>query len=143
MGQRELAERLIAQRLPGLAANASVFEALLRYFGDTPAIPTDLSDLKEFLAGDSLYRVIRVTGESLRECAITLVDQHPECTGARGMLRYYEAGPDFLWAECEAAETLLGDALTLDVYEWQPDSFTLFTVPSPGARALVAILAFA
>ena len=142
MGQREQAERLIAQRLPGLAQNALVYEALLRYFGDAPAIPTDLSDLKQFLAGDSLYRVIRVSAPSLRDCAIALVDQHPECTGARGMLRYYEAGPDFLWAECEAAETLLGDALTLDVYEWEPDSFTLFSVPESGARSLIAILAF-
>lgn len=142
MTQREKAIRLIADKLPSLAGNTGVYDSLLRFFDDTALINTDLGDLQAFLRGECLYRVIKTNGKTLYECALDLVDNHPECTSARGMLRYYEAGPEFWWGECEQAETVLGNALTLDIYDWSPDSFTLFNDVPKGHRRLVAILAF-
>jgi len=136
------AERIIAQKLPGLQSNQPVYDALLRFFGDGALIATDLSDLDSFLRPDSLYRAIRVQGNTLQACALALLDNYPECTSARGMLRCYEVGPDFWWGECEVAETELGNALTLDIYDWSPDSFTLFNDAPKGTRALIVILAF-
>jgi hypothetical protein len=83
--------------------------------------------------------VIQVTAPSLRGCALALIDDYPECTAARGMLRYYETPAEMPWTDCEAAEIVLGDALTLDVYDWKPDAFTLFS-SSDKTCALTAIL---
>jgi hypothetical protein len=142
MGQRAQAIERIAKLLPSLQGNQPVYEALLRFFDDDALIAADLADLDTFLQGECLYRVIRTAGPTLRACAIDLVDNHPESTAAKGMLRLYETSERFSWNDCEAAENIVGNALTLDIYAWSPDGFTLRNDGAPGPCALLAIIAF-
>lgn len=134
--------QLLLQKSPGLEANPVVFQAIQTFFQDTALIDTHLADLRLLLKGNCLFRVQICRGSTLYECALDLIDNHPECLGARGMLRYYRTPEQFQWQDCEKAETELGNALTLDTYAWQPDSFTLFNDAAQEQCELVCILAF-
>jgi hypothetical protein len=119
-----------------------VFQELLAFFAEGAKIAPDMHDLSSFLAPHRVYRVIRIREKSFKDCAYKLVDDFPEFTRACGMLRYYRSPGDVYWTEVEKAENILSDAMTMDVYGWTPDAFTLFEDALPGTYELVVILAF-
>lgn len=105
----------------------------------------------KFLGRKRLFRVIRLQGESYKDCVYQLIDDHPESMEALGMLRYYKApaGP-VRWEDVEAAEIAMGKELTVNAYGWMPDAWTLFESDNAGAaqadtaktHQMVAIRAF-
>jgi len=88
-------------------------------------IETNIADLKELLHHKTI-KIHKTSAETFKECVYNLLDSFPELTSAKGILRFYEATPNFDWQECEKAEIVLGDALARDIYSWQPDFWTLF-----------------
>lgn len=146
---------LIKKLSPLMAEDSEVFQELAIYFGDGAKVHVDRSDLSKFLGRKRLYRVIRLVGESYKDCAYQLIDDHPEALEALGMLRYYKA-PDarIQWAEIEAAEIAMGKELTMNAYGWAPDAWTAFEGDAPnnatdsdgaensGKHQLTAIIAF-
>lgn len=133
---------MIQQLEPNLQKDSAVFLELKTFFGNLAQIEPDLADLKNFLTSKSLYRVIRVSGKSFRDCAYRLVDDFPEFSTARGMFRCYKTPEDFSWTEVEAAEKIISDTLIFDVYGWSPDAFTLIQSPAETEYSLSTILAF-
>jgi hypothetical protein len=119
------AQDLIAKMCPKLVENRAVYEAILQFYSDAALIETNIADLKELLKHKTI-ELRKTSAETFKECVYNLLDSFPEFTSAKGMLRYYEATPNFDWQECEKAEITLGDALTQDIYGWQPDFWTLF-----------------
>jgi len=119
------AQDLIAEIWPGLTENRPVYETILRLYSDGALIETNLADLKELLEHKTL-KIHKINAETFKECVHNLLDSFPELTSAKGILRFYEVAPDFDWQECEKAEIALGEALTKDIYGWQPDFWTLF-----------------
>ena len=119
------AQDLIAEIQPKLTENRPVYETILQLYSDGALIETNLADLKELLKHKTII-IHKTSAETFKECVYNLLDSFPELTSAKGMLRCYEAAPDFDWQECERAEIALGDALTQDIYGWQPDFWTLF-----------------
>jgi len=119
------AQDLIAEMQPKLAENRVVYECILQLYSDGALIETNLADLKDLLMHKTIKTHI-TRAESFKECVYNLLDSHPELTASKGMLRFYEAKPNFDWQECEKAEIALGEALTKDTYGWQPDFWTLF-----------------
>jgi hypothetical protein len=120
-----LAQDLIAKTCPKLMENRDVYEAILQFYSDGALIETNITDLRELLKHKSI-ELKKTSAETFKECVHNLLDSFPEFTSAKGMLRYYETMPGFDWQECEKAEIALGDALTQDIYGWQPDFWTLF-----------------
>jgi hypothetical protein len=119
------AQDLIAKTHPEIAENRSVYEAILQFYSDSALIETDIRDLIELLE-NKIITVHKTSAETFKECVFNLLDEFPELTTAKGMLRYYETSPNFDWLECEKAEIAFGTALTQDIYGWQPDFWTLF-----------------
>jgi hypothetical protein len=119
------AQDLIAKTRPELVENRLVYEAILQFYSDNALIETHIADLKELLKHKTI-KTCKTNANTFKECVYNLLDEFPELTTAKGMLRYYEAAPNFKWQECENAEIAIGDALTLDIYGWQPDFWTLF-----------------
>jgi len=119
------AQDLIAEIQPKLAENRLVYETILHLYSDGALVETNLADLKELLKHKTI-EIHKTSAETFKECVYNLLDSFPELTAAKGMLRCYEAMPNFDWQECEKAEIALGDALTQDIYGWQPDFWTLF-----------------
>jgi len=119
------AQDLIAEIQPKLAENRLVYETILQLYSDGALIETNLADLKDLLM-HKIIKIHKTSAETFKECVYNLLDSFPELTSAKGILRFYEAKPDFDWQECEKAEIALGDALARDVYNWQPDFWTLF-----------------
>ena len=119
------AQDLIAEILPGLAENRPVYESILQLYSDGALIETNIADLKELLHHKTI-KIHKTSAETFKECVYNLLDSFPELTSAKGILRFYEATPNFDWQECEKAEIVLGDALARDIYSWQPDFWTLF-----------------
>ncbi|MCK9182634.1 MAG: hypothetical protein M0P13_07125 [Fibrobacteraceae bacterium] len=115
---------------------------LMAFFGEGARIVPNLQDLREFLAPRRLYKVVKISESSFEKCAYALVDNFPECTRALGMLRYYRSPGEVYWEDIERAENIIAESLTMDVYGWEPDAFTLFETAEPGHYELVAILAF-
>lgn len=136
------AEELIRARSPFLDRESAVFVELLRFFGSEARIATNLCDLREFLAPKRLYKVVRVSATSFMKCAYALVDDHPECLGALGMLRYYVSPGKIYWQDIEKAENVLSDAFVTDAYDWTPDAFTVFEDPNVQDFSMTAIVAF-
>jgi len=135
------AQDLIAEMQPKLAENRLIYENILQLYSDGALIETNLADLKDLL----MHKTIKIhitKAETFKECVYNLLDSFPELTTAKGMLRCYEARPNFDWKECEKAEIALGEALTQDVYGWQPDFWTLFEKKDlESACVLTAIVA--
>ena len=133
---------LIKKHSPFMEEDSEVFRELATFFGQGSKIDVHHGDLSKFLGRKRLYRVIRLKGESYKDCVYQLVDNHPESMDALGMLRYYKApqGP-VRWEEVEAAEIAMGKELTMGAYAWQPDAWTLFE-GGDAQHELVAILAF-
>jgi len=119
------AQDLIAEIQPELTENRPVYETILRLYSDGALIETNLADLKELLKHKTL-KIHKASAETFKECVYNLLDTFPELTSSKGILRYYEAVPNFDWQECEKAEIAFGEALTQDIYGWQPDFWTLF-----------------
>ena len=143
---------LIKKLSPFLDESSEVFRELSVFFGEGGKIEVHHGDLQKFLSRKRLYRVIRLRGESYKDCAYQQVDDHPESMEALGMLRYYKApaGP-IHWEHVEAAEIAIGKELTTNPYGWAPDAWTLFehsesesspVQGSTGDHEMVAILAF-
>jgi len=119
------AQDLIAEMQPKLAENRVIYEGILQLYSDGALIETNIADLKDLL-GHKTIKIHVTRAETFKECVYNLLDSFPELTSAKGMLRCYEAKPNFDWQECEKAEIALGEALARDVYNWQPDFWTLF-----------------
>ena len=142
---------LIKKFSPLLDESSEVFRELATFFGEGSKIDVHHGDLSKFLGRKRLYRVIRLQGESYKDCVYQLIDDHPESMDALGMLRYYKApaGP-VRWEDVEAAEIAMGKELTVNAYGWMPDAWTLFESEGTGAvqpdmaktHQMVAILAF-
>ena len=138
---------LIKKLSPLMEEDSEIFRELATFFGQGAKIEVHHGDLSKFLGNRRLYRVIRLKGESYKDCVYQLVDNFPESMEALGMLRYYKApaGP-VRWEEVEAAEIAIGKELTMAAYGWMPDAWTLFEKGADHANAgeheLVAILAF-
>jgi hypothetical protein len=133
---------LIKKLSPFLDESSEVFRELAFFFGPGSKIEVHTGDLSKFLGRRRLYRVIRLKGESYKDCVYQLVDEHPESMEALGMLRYYKApaGP-VRWENVEAAEIAIGKELTTNAYGWAPDAWTLFENEAD-SHEMVAILAF-
>ena len=69
---------LIKKLSPFLEEDSEVFRELAVFFGEGAKIQTDIGDLSRFLGRRRLYRVIRFTGKSYKDCVYQLVDDHPE-----------------------------------------------------------------
>ncbi|MBR4681312.1 MAG: hypothetical protein IKP03_09450 [Fibrobacter sp.] len=146
---------LIKKLSPFMEEDSEIFRELMTFFGQGSKIDVHHGDLSKFLGHKRLYRVIRLKGESYKDCVYQLVDNYPESMEALGMLRYYKAptGP-VRWEEVEAAEIAIGKELTMAAYGWMPDAWTLFEKghnaegneggerTNAGEHELVAILAF-
>lgn len=133
---------------PLMDETSEIFRELSIFFGGSAKIDVHQSDLAKFLGRKRLYRVIRLQGESYKDCVYQLVDDHPESMEALGMLRYYKAPAGRIkWEEIEKAETAIGNELTVNAYGWTPDSWTVFEKDAEqtgdaNSHELVAILAF-
>ena len=136
---------LIKKLSPFMEEDSEIFRELMTFFGQGSKIDVHHGDLSKFLGCKRLYRVIRLKGESYKDCVYQLVDNYPEAMEALGMLRYYKApaGP-VRWED--VAEIAIGKELTMAAYGWMPDAWTLFEKGEDHADAeqheLVAILAF-
>lgn len=146
---QDIAEQ-IKKLSPFMEETSEIFRELSVFFGGESKIDVHQGDLAKFLGHKRLYRVIRLKGESYKDCVYQLVDDHPESMEALGMLRYYKAPPGRIqWEEIEKAEIAMGKELTTNAYGWMPDAWTLFQKEIPGqarddsqSHEMVAILAF-
>jgi len=118
------AQDLLVKR-PEIVENRPVYEAILQFYSDNALIETSILDLISLLKSKKI-EVRKTSANTFKECIYNLLDEFPELTAVKGMLRYYEAPKNFDWKECENAETIFGEALTQDIYGWQPDFWTLF-----------------
>jgi hypothetical protein len=135
------AQDLIAKKRPELAENRPVYEAILQFYSDNASIETHIADLKELLRHKTI-KICKTNAKTFKDCVYNLLDEFPEFTTAKGMLRYYETAPNFDWRECENAEIAIGDALIQDIYGWQPDFWTLFEKESLETTSLTIIAAY-
>ncbi|MCQ2123082.1 MAG: hypothetical protein MJZ25_02750 [Fibrobacter sp.] len=136
----DIAEQ-IKKLSPLMDENSEIFRELSIFFGGNAKVDVHHSDLSKFLGRKRLYRVIRLKGESYKDCVYQLVDDHPESMDALGMLRYYKAPAGRIqWEEIEKAEIAMGKELTVNAYGWEPDAWTLFE--GGEQHEMVAILAF-
>jgi len=140
-------EEQIKKLSPLMDETSEIFRELSVFFGAGSKIDVHSGDLSKFLGRKRLYRVIRLQGESYKDCVYQLVDDHPESMEALGMLRYYKAPAGRIkWEEIEKAETAMGNELTVNAYGWAPDAWTVFEKSADQENAnvheLVAILAF-
>ncbi|GHV10753.1 hypothetical protein AGMMS49938_00320 [Fibrobacterales bacterium] len=134
------AQDLIAKYRPELLENRPVYEAILQFYSGHSLIETQILDLT-YLLKNSKIELLKAGGESFKECVYNLLDEYPEITTAKGMLRFYECPLDFDWRECEKSEIVLGDALTQDIYGWKPDFWTVFSVERFSAENKFSIFA--
>ncbi len=134
-------EAIIRERSPFLQEDSVVFQELVHFFDEKSQVISSLQDLREFLLPRRLYKVIKVQGENLMRCAYALIDNHPECLNALGMLRYYRSPGKIPWQELEKAENVISNSLTMDLYGWAPDAFTAFENTGDERYELTAILA--
>ena len=140
-------ESLIKNLSPLMEESSEIFRELAIFFGPGAKIATHQGDLSKFLGRKRLYRILRFSGNSYKECVYQLVDNHPESMEALGMLRYYiSPGKNIKWEDIESAEIALGKELTTNAYGWMPDAWTAFEnaddAQGAGAHQLVALLAF-
>ena len=140
-------ESLIKNLSPLMEESSEIFRELAIFFGPGAKIATHQGDLSKFLGRKRLYRILRFSGNSYKECVYQLVDEHPESMEALGMLRYYTSpGGSIKWEDIESAEIALGKELTTNAHGWMPDAWTAFEnaddAQGAGAHQLVALLAF-
>ena len=137
----EKIKTLIKRLAPLLDENSDVFHELETFFSTEGKIDIHLGDLGKFLKNNRTYQVVRINGNSYKDCVYELVDNHPELMEAIGMLRYYKAPAGSIkWEDVEAAEIAIGNELTVNAYGWEPDAWTIFE--SDGSEhGLVAIVA--
>ncbi len=143
-------ESLIKNLSPLMEESSEIFRELAIFFGPGAKIATHQGDLSKFLGRKRLYRVLRLSGSSYKDCVYQLVDEHPESMEALGMLRYYTSpGGNIKWEDIESAEIALGKELTTNAYGWMPDAWTAFEGADGDGQdsgekthGLVAILAF-
>ena len=148
----EKIKSLIKKLSPLLEEDSEVFRELETFFSADAKINMHHGDLSKFLKDNRTYQVVRVSGNSYKDCVYALVDNYPEMMDAIGMLRYYKAPVgNIKWQDVEAAEIAMGNELTMNAYGWAPDAWTVFasnaldeaTAPEDkkGDYSLVAIVA--
>ena len=148
----EKIKTLIKRLAPLLDENSDVFHELETFFSTEGKIDIHLGDLGKFLKNNRTYQVVRINGNSYKDCVYELVYNHPELMEAIGMLRYYKApAGNIKWEEVEVAEIAMGNELTMNAYGRAPDAWTIFennafdeaTAPEDkkGDYSLVAIVA--
>lgn len=137
-------ELLIKKLSPFMESSSEIFKELSIFFGSNAKIDVHIGDLSKFLGHKRLYRVIKLKGNSYKECVYDLVDNHPESMQALGMLRYYKAPNGRInWQDVESAEIAMGQELTTNAYGWSPDAWTLFeNFSNENIYEMVAILAY-
>ena len=69
---------LIKRLSPLMEADSEIFRELAVFFGDSSQIQTHTDDLSKFLGRKRLYRVLRLSGESYKDCVYQLVDERAE-----------------------------------------------------------------
>lgn len=138
-----VAER-IKKLSPFMDENSEIFKELSIFFGEGTKVHVHMEDLPAFLGRRRLYRIIRLHGESFKDCVYQLVDDYPETLEALGMLRYYKSPTEKIkWEEIEAAEIAMGKELTMNAYGWAPDAWTAVVNENKGETyEMVALLAF-
>lgn len=145
-------KKLIKRLSPLLDEDSEVFRELMTFFNANAKIEMHWDDLTKFLKDNRTYQVVRVSGNSYKDCVYALVDNYPEMLESIGMLRYYKAPAGHIkWEEVEAAEIAMGNELTMNAYGWEPDAWTIFennaleeaSAPEDkkGDHSLVAIVA--
>ena len=77
---------LIKKLSPFLDEGSEVFRELAVFFGEGGKIDVHQDDLQKFLGRKRLFRVIRLKGESYKDCVYQLVDNYPEreCSDTTG-----------------------------------------------------------
>jgi len=139
----EAASLLIKKLSPLMDETSEVFRELALFFGGDAKVVVHQGDLAKFLDRKRLYRVIRLQGDSYKDCVYQLVDNYPESMEALGMLRYYKSPAGKIqWQDIEAAEIAIGKELTMNAYGWAPDAWTAFESNESPSHQMVAILAF-
>lgn len=132
---------LIKRLSPLLEEDSEVFRELTTFFGKDAKIEMHHDNLSKFLQENRTFQVVRVSGNSYKDCVYNLVDNYPEMLEAEGMLRYYNAPAGYIkWEEIEAAEIAMGNELTMSAYGWAPDAWTVFQT-NESSHGLVAIAA--
>ena len=131
---------LIANKRSELAENRNVYEAILQFYSPGALIETDIADLKEILKHKKIS-IYKTEAPTFKECVYNLIDENPEISSAKGMLRYYEACDSFDWTEVEKAEIIIGDILSKDIYGWEPDFWTLFKNQTENICKLTLVVA--
>ena len=117
----------IKRLAPLLEEDSDVFRELETFFSENAKINMHRDDLSNFLQDNRTYQVIRVSGNSYKDCVYELIDNHPETMDSIGMLRYYKApAGNIKWEDVEAAEIVMGNELTMNAYGWSPDAWTIF-----------------
>ncbi|MBR1746345.1 MAG: hypothetical protein IJ734_10350, partial [Fibrobacter sp.] len=71
-------EALIKKLSPLMEEGSEIFRELAVFFGPGSKIATHQGDLAKFLGRKRLYRVLRLSGSSYKDCVYQLVDEHPE-----------------------------------------------------------------
>lgn len=144
----DIAEQ-IKKLSPLMDETSEIFQELAIFFGGNAKIEVHQGDLAKFLGHKRLYRVIRLSGKSFKDCVYQLVDDHPESMDALGMLRYYKVPTNKVkWEEIENAEIAMGKELTSNAYGWMPDAWTVIESKQGKEQSdseaceMVAILAF-
>ena len=118
---------LIKKLSPLLEEDSDVFRELETFFSKNAKIEMHWEDLTKFLKDNRTYQVVRVSGNSYKDCVYALVDNYPEMLEGIGMLRYYKAPAGYIkWEKVEAAEIAMGNELTMNAYGWEPDAWTIF-----------------
>ena len=117
----------IKRLAPLLEEDSDVFRELETFFSENAKINMHRDDLSNFLQDNRTYQVIRVSGNSYKDCVYELIDNYPEMMDSIGMLRYYKApAGNIKWEDVEAAEIVMGNELTMNAYGWSPDAWTIF-----------------
>lgn len=128
---------------PLLLANPNIQQFLKLMCGNILSRSLDIKDLEQIFKIDHLFRILQTSGSSMRNCALDLVDNHPEFSSSQGMIRCYEVPPSFQWLDCEQAENAIGDALVMDTYKWTPDCFLVIAASETlDAYKMTTLLAY-
>ncbi|NLO23988.1 MAG: hypothetical protein GX116_06625 [Fibrobacter sp.] len=121
--------KIIQKENPLLETNSKVVKGLLDFFGGEALLKTEVKDLITFLKPNCLFNKIEITGDSAYDCVQQLLIKHPLVSEAKGSIRYYHI-PKIDWNDIEKAESKIGDAFAMDIYDWEPDAFSVFKAQS-------------
>lgn len=133
---------IIQKSMPTLSSDSSVYQEILKCFAEKALISQTSKDLVSFLAPRRLFNVIKIKSPTAEGCVQELIQKYPLFSEALGMLRYYNTPKFVNWSDIEKAETAIGKVLAMDIYNWNPDMFTVFENETYTEYELVMIIAF-